>query len=123
MRGSDFLRSLPPGGDRAAIDAREEQVVDAVRRGIALPISWVPVRTQIPGHKALVYVASDTLRFGEDGPNANPDNWDWIRIAVTPTTAQRIADQRGVLLPTDKILDLVHAQADVEKDKIEDLPG
>jgi hypothetical protein len=113
LRGSDFIRSLPPGGDRASIEAREEQVIDAVRRGISLPISWVPVKTQIPGHTAVVYVASDTLRFGEPGPNADPVNWDWVRIAVTAATAQRIADQLGVLMPTDKILDLAHAQADV----------
>ena len=54
MRGSDFIRSLPPGGDHASIEAREEKVVDAIRRGLSLPISWVPVRTEIPGHKALV---------------------------------------------------------------------
>jgi hypothetical protein len=113
IRGTAFLRSLPPGDDRASIEARDEKVVDAVRRGSSLPISWAPVKTQIPGYKALVYVAFDTTRFGEDGPNADPDNWDWVRIAVMPTTAQRIADQLGVLMPTDKILDLAHAQADV----------
>jgi hypothetical protein len=113
LRGSDFIRSLPSGGDRPSIEAREEQVIDAVRRGISLPISWVPVKTQIPGHTAVVYVASDTLRFGEGGPNTDPDNWDWVRIAVTADTAQSIADQLGVLMPTDKILDLAHAQADV----------
>jgi hypothetical protein len=36
-----------------------------------------------------------------------------VRVAVTPDTAQRIADTLGVLLPTDRIADLAHAQADV----------
>ena len=113
LRGSAFMASLPDGGDPHSIEAREQLVLDALRRGIALPIEWKPVRSEIKGHQATIYVAPDTLRFGVPGPNANPDDWDWVRLAVTPTTAQRIADQLGVLMPTDKILDLVHAQADV----------
>jgi hypothetical protein len=46
-----------------------------------------------------------------DGPSAalrSP-----VRVAVTPDTDQRIADTLGVLLPTDRIDDLAHAQAAV----------
>jgi hypothetical protein len=107
------MRSLPPGGDTRSIDVREAAVLDAVRAGGALPIVWSPIHTEIPGHKATVYVASDTLRFGEPGANLDPGDWDWVRVAVTAETAQRIADALGVLLPTDRIADLVHAQATV----------
>jgi serpin B len=121
------MASLPPGGDPTSIREREALVLDAVRRGIAQPITWAPVKTQIPGHTGVVYVATDTLRFGVPGPTSTslvapadrrewagePGDWNWVRIAVTADTAQKIADQLGVLLPTDKILDLAHAQADV----------
>lgn len=114
MRGSAFLRSLPPGGDARSIEVREDLVLDALRRGVALPIVWAPVHTEDKaGHKGIVYVSSDTLRFGIPGPNANPDDWDWVRMALTADGAQRVADALGVLLPTDKIADLAHAQADV----------
>ncbi len=88
-------------------------MLDAVRRGQTLPIVWAPLDTRCNGHLGTIWVATDTLRFGAPGPNADPGNWDWVRLAVTADTAQRIADQLGVLMPTDRILDLAYAQADV----------
>lgn len=113
MNGSDFLRSLPPGGDTRSALAREQLVLEAVQAGMTLPIVWAPVTTSANGHTATIYVVTDTLRFGEPGPNADPSDWDWVRVAVTPNTAQRIADTLGVLIPTDRIADLAHAQAEV----------
>jgi hypothetical protein len=114
MRGSAFARSLPPGGDTASVAAREEQVLSAIADGLLLPIAWAPVETTDgKGHRGIVYVSSDGLRFGEPGPNASPADWDWVRIALTAQGAQRVADALGVLVPTDKIVDLAHAQANV----------
>ena len=113
MKGSDFLRALPAGGDSRSVVAREQLVLEAVNAGLALPIIWRPLTTRIDGHTGTIYVATDTLRFGVPGPNADPSDWDWVRMAVTPDTAQRIADALGVLLSTDRIADLVHAQAEV----------
>lgn len=113
MRGSDFIRALPAGGDFRSVLAREQLLLDAVNGGLALPIVWAPLTTSAAGHTATIYVATDTLRFGVPGPNADPSDWDWVRVAVTSDTAQRIADTLGVLLPTDRIADLAHAQADV----------
>ena len=113
MNGSDFLRSLPAGGDTRSVQAREQLVLEAVQAGLALPIVWAPLTTSANGHTATIYVATDTLRFGVPGPNEDPSAWDWVRVAVTPDTAQRIADTLGVLLPTDRIADLAHAQAEV----------
>jgi hypothetical protein len=113
MRGTEFIQSLPPGDDGPSRGARAAAVLDAVRGGLALPIAWMPVAASAGGHEATIFVASDTLRFGEDGPNDRPDDWDWVRVAVTAATAQQIADLLGVLLPTDRIADLTHAQATV----------
>jgi hypothetical protein len=113
MRGSDFMRALPAGGDTRSVVAREQLVLDAVTAGLALPIVWTPLKTSAGLHTGTIFVATDTLRFGVPGPNADPSDWDWVRVAVTPDTAQRIADALGVLLPTDRIADLAHAQADV----------
>jgi hypothetical protein len=113
MRGSDFMRALPAGGDTRSVVAREQLVLEAVTEGLALPIIWAPLTTSAGSHTGTIFVATDTLRFGIPGPNADRSDWDWVRVAVTPDTAQRIADALGVLLPTDRIADLAHAQADV----------
>ena len=113
MNGSDFLRSLPQGGDIRSALAREQLLLEAVNAGVALPIVWAPLTTSANGHTGTIYVATDTLRFGVPGPNADPSAWDWVRVAVTPDTAQRLADALGVLLPTDRIADLAHTQAEV----------
>ncbi len=110
MNGSDFLRSLPQGGDIRSALAREQLLLEAVNAGVALPIVWAPLSTSANGHTGTIYVATDTLRFGVSGPNADPNAWDWVRVAVTPDTAQRIADALGVLLPTDRIADLAHTK-------------
>jgi hypothetical protein len=113
MNGSDFLRSLPQGGDIRSVLAREQLLLEAVNAGIALPIVWAPLTTHANDHTATIYVATDTLRFGVPGPNEDPSAWDWVRVAVTPDAAQRIADALGVLLPTDRIADLAHTHAEV----------
>ncbi len=113
MRGSAFMASLPAGDDGPSRAARAAAVLRAVREGVALPIEWKPVHTTWNGRSATVYVASDSLRFGEPGDNANPSDWDWVRVAADARTAQQIADTLGVLLPTSKIADLAYQQADV----------
>lgn len=107
------MRSLPAGDDAHSRDARADAVLSAIKGGVAVPIVWRPVRASAGGHDATLFVSSDTLRFGEDGANHAPTDWDWVRLAVTATTAQQIADLLGLLLPTDRIADLAHAQADV----------
>ena len=64
---------------------------------------WAPLTTSANGHTGTIYAATDTLRFGVPGANADPRDWDWVRVAVTADTAQRIADALGVLLPTNRI--------------------
>jgi hypothetical protein len=107
------MSSLPAGDDAHARDARADALLTAIKGGVALPIVWMPLSVCAGGHEGTVFVSSDTLHFGEDGPNADPADWDWVRVAVTATTAQQVADLLGVLLPTDRIADLAYAQADV----------
>jgi hypothetical protein len=54
-------------------------------------------------HSMTLHVAPDYLAVGSDS--------DFIRMPMTPQTAQRIAGRLGCSLPTCKIVDLIHAQA------------
>jgi hypothetical protein len=114
IRGSAFMASLPAGGDGASRALRAKAVLAAVRAGVALPIVWKRVVSRAGGHEGRFWVASDTLRFGVEGPNADPTDWDWVRVSTTATTAQQIADVLGVLMPTARLSDLAYLQADVK---------
>lgn len=101
VKGSEFIRSLPekPGAER------ERRILEAVRAGLALPVRWVPVQTSWRDHVGTIFVAEDALAIGE------PD--DWVRVTVSHTTAQHIADVLDARLPTSHISDLAYAQAAV----------
>ena len=109
----------PPGGretgtqfatriGRLSGSAREQAILDAVSRGSvpnALLVGYA-VETSVPGHTGTFYVAPDYFGIGVDG--------DWIRMPMYPGTAQRIADSFGSLLPTKKMVDLIHRAAPVK---------
>jgi hypothetical protein len=101
VRASDFIATLP---EQPTLD-RERKIVDAVRTGWSLTIEWTPITTSIDGHEATLYVSADAVAIGE------PD--DWIRINVSHTAAQQIADLLGAALPTTKIVDAAYQQATV----------
>lgn len=100
-KGADFIAALPDSRG----PAREQKMLDAVRAGLHVPVRWAPVRSTIAGHEATIFVSADALAIGEPG--------DSVRITVTHPTAQRIADELGAVLPTARIIDLIHAQAEV----------
>jgi pimeloyl-ACP methyl ester carboxylesterase len=54
---------------------------------------------------ATIYVTPDYLALGSDD--------DYLLMPMTPATAQRIADATGCLLPTRKMVDAIHASAEV----------
>jgi hypothetical protein len=56
-------------------------------------------------HEIAVYVMRDYLSIGTDE--------DFLRIPMTPAIAQCVADAYGCLLPTRKLVDDVHNQADL----------
>jgi hypothetical protein len=57
-------------------------------------------------NRATLYVTPTYLALGNDA--------DYLLLPLTPTTAQRIADATGCLLPTRKMVDAIHAAARVK---------
>ncbi|MEQ9502257.1 MAG: peptidoglycan-binding domain-containing protein [Deltaproteobacteria bacterium] len=64
-----------------------------------------PVELTANGHTATAYVMPDYLAIGSDD--------DYVRVPLNPVTAQRIADRTDTSLPTTRLVDAVHRQADV----------
>jgi hypothetical protein len=62
-----------------------------------------------------LYVLPDYLAVGTDA--------DYLRMPMTPLTAQAIADQYGLLLPTVKIVDAIYRAASVKLDPRPFKPG
>ncbi len=73
----------------------------------------VQFRDSVTGkiYRASYFVAPDYLSVGTDD--------DWARIAITPNTAQRIADTLDCFLPTKKISDDIYKAATI---KLEPMP-
>lgn len=59
----------------------------------------VPVQTPDGRHQGVFYAAQDYLALGEFP--------DFFRLPLTPISAQRIANQLGLLLPTSKMVDAI----------------
>ncbi|MEQ8273940.1 MAG: peptidoglycan-binding protein [Deltaproteobacteria bacterium] len=64
-----------------------------------------PVELTANGHTATAYVMPDYLAIGSDD--------DYVRVPLNPVTAQQIADRTDTSLPTTRLVDAVHRQADV----------
>ncbi len=95
---SMFLELLPewPG------PARDAAILEAVRSGLHDPIRWAEILTETAAHKGTIAVSEDALTIGG------------VRINVSHTLAQQLADILGASLPTSKIADLIHEQAAVK---------
>lgn len=109
MKGSLFAKTLP----KKATPKREQMILDAVRRRDIAPIAWVPIQTSYKnkqGHTytATIFVSRDALRVG--------DATDSFRATVNHRTAQLIADELGVVLPTPKLSDEIFRQAPIQLD-------
>lgn len=97
---------------------REALLRGELLRGNLPPFLWKWSRVTLRGvdaegreHMAELEVMPDFLAVGSDE--------DFVRVPLTPATAQAIADQFQCLLPTRKIVDAVYAQAAV---KLEPVP-
>ncbi|MBF0441678.1 MAG: hypothetical protein HQK54_07210, partial [Oligoflexales bacterium] len=64
------------------------------------------LKTDTEVHKGIVWVMPDYLSIGSD------DNF--VRIPVTPMTAQTVANRFGFCLPTTKLVDEIYLQADIQ---------
>ncbi len=101
-QGSEFAQSIR----RLPLQEREERIVREVLRGNVPDFLrlLVPITVKAGGHRATYKVTADYLAIGSDT--------DMFYTPITPTTAQRIADQLDCVLPTTKIVDDVHNAAD-----------
>lgn len=102
MKATDFCNDIGP----VFSPARQAAIVQAVAAGQYLPVCWKPVVTRHQdGRTFTLWVGNDALKIGE------PD--DFVRINCSHTDAQLIADLLDCRLPTEKMVDLIHLQADM----------
>jgi N-acetyl-anhydromuramyl-L-alanine amidase AmpD len=101
MKTSEFLDTLSGLSGKA----RERFVLQTIRGGAALPIRWCELSSYAGGHQAVLRVAEDALAVGTQE--------DWVRVTMCHSTAQLVADSLNARLPTSRISNLVHAQAEV----------
>jgi hypothetical protein len=104
MTGAGFLEATEHM-DRAA---REGAIFDAIAAAIvpAFASKFVEVRVVHGGRTGVVLVAVDYAAIGTDD--------DFLRIPMSPATAQRIADLAGYVLPTRRLVDAIYAAAVVK---------
>jgi hypothetical protein len=109
MSGSEFIK-LTKG---MSIEQREAVVLRELRRGNIpdflreLAAVNVKVKDRDGGtHVGTIWVMPDYLAIGS--------NADFVRIPMTPMTAQRVADHFGFILPTKKVVDLIYEQAQIK---------
>lgn len=112
--GAEFFKKLA----RLTPAEREEAIASEILRGNIpgflrkfVPISVKSKDKAGKEHTAIYEVMPDYLAIGSDT--------DFVRVPMTPMTAQRIADAFGCALPTRKIADDVYSNAAV---KLEPIP-
>lgn len=109
MTGSQFIARTKSytSKQREAAIAREilaGNIPSFLRRPVRVDVSrsvrkygWI---------SAAVWVMPDYLAIGSDS--------DFVRMPMTPMTAQRIADEFGYILPTRKLVNDIHRQASIK---------
>lgn len=112
--GHEFMQqiaAIPP-------DQREAAIVREITSGNIPPFlrNFVTVKVKVTGIEGIEHVAEyqvmpDYLAVGSDS--------DFVRVPMTPMSAQKIADAFGCSLPTTKIVNDTYVQAGV---KIEPRP-
>ncbi len=104
LAGSLFLESTR-ALSRAA---REGEIYNAIAAGTvpAFTRLFVDVPLAAGAHRATVRVAADYLAIGIDD--------DFVRMPMSPITAQRLADQLRLALPTKKLVDAIYSAATVK---------
>jgi len=100
----DIVNSLPEN----PTPERNQIIIKAVEDKL-IKFNWVPITSEIPGHKAIFYVTEDAGYFElENGYRYRPQ--------VTATMTQQCADILGASMVTAKIMDLSYKQAVIVED-------
>lgn len=84
MEASQWWPTIP--ADAGA--ERDAAILDAVRAGHYVPITWCALEVVLGQLHALIGVSSDALRIGEEG--------DAIRVPVSARLSQQIADELSI---------------------------
>jgi len=109
LTGSEFakyLATIPPEERDKAIYSEiiSGNIPSFLRKFVKIETVGVDLNGE--RHRVAYWVLPDYLSIGSDR--------DFIRIPMTPQTAQRIADQLNCLLPTKKIVDDIWRHAKVK---------
>lgn len=109
LGGKAFMESIAalPEREREAAILKElgsGNIPDFLRKFRTVTLDGTDTRGQ--KHTVELSVMPDYLSVGIDT--------DFVRVPMTPQTAQRLADAFGCALPTRKIVDAIHRQADVK---------
>jgi hypothetical protein len=103
LKASVFAATYGPRGFRTW----EAAFLDLVKQGTSyVLLSFLPVQLEWAGHTGVVLVSADYLCVGE------PD--DYMRLPLTPTAAQEVADVLGLVLSTPRITRETWQQAPVK---------
>lgn len=101
MKASAFASAFP------SFAAWESAAVSLAASGENIAPSMVPLKLTHPdGRSASLMVATDYFMVGE------PD--DFLRLPLTPVTAQKVANLSGLLLPTPKLVFTIWQQSEVK---------
>jgi len=109
VAGTEFARELgrvdtPEREDLILREANRGNVPDFMRKFVAVKIDGKTSK----GKKmsAVIYVAPDYFAIGS--------NSDYLRVPMTPMTAQRICDRYGLIMPTRKMVNEIYRSAAVK---------
>ena len=107
--GSQFISRLT----KLPLAQREVSILDEIKKGNVpdfmrqlKPVSLSHTDVLGRKHKAVAYVAPDYVAIGS--------NKDFVRMPMTPKTAQNIADFFGASLPTTKLVNAIYEQSTVK---------
>lgn len=107
--GSQFLQQT----SHLLPDDREKMIVREMMSGNMPQYLWhlKPIKLQIKRrgriiHTGTVWVTPDYLALGSDT--------DFVRMPMTPMSAQALADRFGFVLPTRKLVDAIYEQSELK---------
>lgn len=100
MRASEFL-TANAGKGLSVWESAAVKLSQSGREQNYVPLTYFPVdvTTRDGKHTGQIFVANDYLALG------SPTDADYLRLPLTPISAQRIVDAHGALLPTSKMVD------------------